>query len=140
MSRGDISKVMRGVLTPSLSYHTPFLSRSLTPSPRKHPSHACLVPSRSWHSTFLADDLYFPDSMNDLDDDNTENMTLPDPDISNLREIDSLIKSVQGNAEKEKLFTLIVANVRPFLPLFSVTCVQLHDDNNQCKIISRMHV
>ncbi|KAF9361683.1 Platinum sensitivity protein [Mortierella sp. NVP85] len=57
-----------------------------------------------------ADDLYFPDSMNDLDDDNTENMTLPDPNISNLREIDSLIKSVQGNAEKEKLFTLIVAN------------------------------
>ncbi|KAG0221806.1 Platinum sensitivity protein [Mortierella sp. GBA43] len=75
-----------------------------------------------------ADDLYFPDPVNDLEEHVVEKMTLPDPTIINLKEIDDLIKSVQDNAEKEKLFTLIVSNdyIKKLFPILE-TCEDLEN-------------
>ena len=62
--------------------------------------------------TFVADDL-FSDPVDINDTIASEYITLPDPEISNLKDILELIKEAQSSGlEKEKLSTFITVEVR----------------------------
>lgn len=68
-----------------------------------------------------------------------EAVTLPDPELSNLAEIESAIKEAQGGMnEKEKLASFIVAEVGALWPclIFEITSCRIldlhYEDINTC--------